>query len=134
MSFNPLGEWQPLYHLIYTLIYGCFYYAKFCLQYENCHLGEKSVYVYVTTLAEVPCPSASSVPRTKKFGNHCCRLLTSSANLHVASRSVRSQPRFNVIIQISHLQVPLLVQKSMGRLSRTKKMYGNVVPTRSHQR
>ena len=41
MSFNPLGEWQPLYHLIYTLIYDCFYYAKFCLQYENCHLGEK---------------------------------------------------------------------------------------------
>ena len=61
-----------------------------------------------------------------------CRVLTSSANLYVASTSVRSQQCFNVIVQISHLQVPLLVYKGMGTLSHTKKMYSNVVPTRSH--
>jgi len=38
MSFNSLGEWQPLYRLIYTLLYGCFYCVKFCLQYENGNL------------------------------------------------------------------------------------------------
>ena len=33
---------------------------------------------------------------------------------------------------MSHLQVPLLVQKAMGPLSHTKEVYGKVVPTRSH--
>jgi len=61
-----------------------------------------------------------------------CRLLTSGANLHVASTSVRSQPCFNVIVCISHLHVSLVVQKVMGTLSHTKKMYGNVVPTPLH--
>ena len=53
----------------------------------------------------------------------------------VMSKSVvRSQACCNVglIIQILHLQVPLLVQKCMGTFSYTKKMYGNVVPTPLH--
>jgi len=41
-------------------------------------------------------------------------LLTSSANLRVASPSVRSQPCFNVIVWIPHLQVTLLVQTGVG--------------------
>ena len=43
-----------------------------------------------------------------------------------------AQVCFNIIVCISHLQVPLLVQKGIGTLSRTTKMYGNVVPTSSH--
>ena len=43
-----------------------------------------------------------------------CRLLTRSANLRVASTSVRSQPCFDVIIWIPHLQVTLRVQKGVG--------------------
>ena len=43
-----------------------------------------------------------------------CRLLTNSAKLCVASTSVRSQPCFNVIVWIPHLQVTLLVQKRFG--------------------
>ena len=37
-----------------------------------------------------------------------CRLLTSSSNLRGASTSVRSQPCFNVIVRIPHIQVTLL--------------------------
>ena len=44
-----------------------------------------------------------------------CRLLTSSANLRVASTSVRSQSCFNVIVWISRLQVTLLLQKGVER-------------------
>jgi len=43
-----------------------------------------------------------------------CRLLNNSANLRVASTSVRSQPCFNIIVWTPHLQVTLLVQKSVG--------------------
>jgi len=46
---------------------------------------------------------------------HCsCRLLTSSANLRVASTSVRSQPCFNAIVWIPHLEAISLVQKGVG--------------------
>jgi len=64
---------------------------------------------------------------------HCyCQLLTSSANLPVASPSVRSQPCFSVIFWIPHLQVTLLVQKGVGTRSHAKRRCGNAVPTRSH--
>jgi len=43
-----------------------------------------------------------------------CKLLTSSANLRIASLSVRSQSCFNVIFWIPHLEVTLLVQKGVG--------------------
>jgi len=43
-----------------------------------------------------------------------CRRLTRSANLRVASTSVRSQPFFNVIVSTPQLQVTLLVQKGVG--------------------
>jgi len=42
------------------------------------------------------------------------QLWTSSVNLHVASKSVRSQLCFNVIAWIPHLQVTELVQKGVG--------------------
>jgi len=43
-----------------------------------------------------------------------CRLLTSSANLRVASTFAGSQTCFNAIIWIPHLQITLLVQKGVG--------------------
>jgi len=61
-----------------------------------------------------------------------CRLLNSSANLRVASTSVRSQPCFKVIVWTPHLQVTLLVRKSVGTRSHTKKKCGNAVPTPLH--
>jgi len=42
------------------------------------------------------------------------RLLTRSANLRVASTSLRSQPCFDLIVWIPHFQVTLLVQKGVG--------------------
>jgi len=57
------------------------------------------------------------------------RLLTSGANLRVASTSVPWQPCFNVIVWIPHLQLTLLVQKGVGTRSHTKK---NVWERRSH--
>ena len=61
-----------------------------------------------------------------------CKLLTSSANLLVASPSVRSQLCFSVIFWIPHLEVTLLVQKGVGTRTHTKKRCGNAIPTPLH--
>jgi len=50
--------------------------------------------------------------------------MTSSVNLHVASPFVRSQPCFNVIFWIPHLEVTLLVQKCVGRVPKPKRGVG----------
>ena len=61
-----------------------------------------------------------------------CWLLSSSANLRVATTSVRTQPCFNIIVWISHLPVMLLEQKGVGTRSHTKQRCGNAVPTPLH--